>query len=66
MNNQIHIGEVIKKVMKEKGISATWLAKQIPCSESNIYKILKKASIECKILRRISKILDHNFCEDTN
>jgi predicted transcriptional regulator len=62
METQIHLGELIKKVMKEKGITAAWLAKQIPCSESNIYKILKKASIDCHTLCRISKILNYDFC----
>jgi predicted transcriptional regulator len=62
METKITIGEQIKKVVDEKGISVAWLAKKMPCSASNIYKIYKKNLIDCRTLCRISMLLDYDFC----
>jgi hypothetical protein len=62
MEKQIHHGELIKEIMKKKGIKASWLAEQIPYSKINIYRFLDKACIDCITLRKISKILDYDLC----
>ena len=57
----VHIGNLISKVLEEKHISVTELAKQLHTDKSNMYKILHKAHIDTELLYRISQILDYNF-----
>ena len=47
--------------MLSKEKSARWLAEQIPCERTNIYKIFRRGSIDTKLLKRISVILEHDF-----
>lgn len=61
LNPSVHIGNLISKVLEEKDISVTELAKQLHTDKSNMYKILHKAHIDTELLYRISQILDHNF-----
>jgi plasmid maintenance system antidote protein VapI len=61
MEEDVHIGELIKKKLKESGHSVTWLAKKIPCHRTNIYKIFAKKHIHHLLLARINKFLDYNF-----
>ena len=60
-NEEIHIGELIKAKIKEKGHTVTWFAKQIPCHRTNIYKIYKKSYLHPIQLSRISSILKYDF-----
>lgn len=57
----IHIGRIIHQKLREQGRTAAWLAKQIPCTRNNIFKIMRKSHISTDLLLRISKILDYNF-----
>ncbi|MBR6067518.1 MAG: hypothetical protein IKP45_06925 [Bacteroidales bacterium] len=69
----IHIGKLIEHEFREQGRSATWLAKRINCTRTNIYKIFDKGNIDVYQLREISlalgvdffKILSQNTFEDT-
>ena len=60
----MNIGRNIREVMKKRGMSATNLAKAIPCERTNVYNIFERKDIGTKLLWRISKVLDHNFFED--
>jgi len=44
MEIDIHIGLLIQNKMNEQGRSANWLAKQLNCDRSNIYKIYMKSN----------------------
>lgn len=55
------IGKRIKQVVSEKGLSASWLAEQIPCERSNVYSIFRRESINIDLLQTISTILEHDF-----
>lgn len=57
----IHIGKEIQHRLLEEGKSAIWLAQQLSCTRSNIYKIFAKQSIDTDLLLRISNILHHDF-----
>ena len=57
----IHIGSLIQKRLKEDGRTATWLAGKIACTRPHLYKIFKKSDIDCALLLRISKALDFDF-----
>ena len=59
--DEVHIGKLIRSKLKEKGLSAHWLARQIPYTRNNIYKIFDQEDIHPRLLKRISKILNFNF-----
>jgi plasmid maintenance system antidote protein VapI len=58
---KIHIGRLIQKKMEEERRSATWLAEQLKCHRSNIYKIYESPAIDTALLYRISRILGYDF-----
>ncbi len=60
----VHIGQIIKMEMKRQGRSVNWLAEQIFCEKSNIYKLFHRESIDLYQLMRISEVLNHNFLKD--
>lgn len=57
----IFIGKHIQAKMKEQGRSASWLARQLCCDRTNIYKIYNKKSIDTDVLQKISYLLGYNF-----
>jgi len=52
------IGENIKQLIHQKGITVDFLAENLGVSIQNIYKMFKRDSIESKHLIRISELLD--------
>lgn len=57
----IHIGQLIADELYHQGHSVSWLAKQLCCDRSNVYKILKKTNIDVELLQRISRVMNYNF-----
>lgn len=57
----IFIGEEIKKVVKERKVTVSWLARELGCHRTNIYRIFDAASVDTDILLRLSMILKFNF-----
>ncbi len=60
----IHVGNMIKKELKKQDRSVKWLAKEIYCEKSNIYKMFNRKSIDLGQLMLISNVLQHNFLRD--
>lgn len=60
----MHIGNQIKEIMAQKGVSATELARRIHCDRTHIYKIQAKEAIDTFLLTRISLALNHDFFSD--
>jgi len=60
----IHIGSIIQHYMEDRGISPSWLAQQINCNRTNIYKIYKKKHIDTELLIMISNALNYNFFKE--
>lgn len=58
---KIHIGELIKKTVKSKGVKVAWLAKQLHCHRNNIYKMYDKSWIDTETLLKLSLLLNFNF-----
>lgn len=58
---EIHIGSLIRRRLDEKGHSVVWLARQLACSRTNVYKIFEKPHIDTDMLARISTVLDYDF-----
>jgi plasmid maintenance system antidote protein VapI len=61
MREEIHIGQMIRDRLKEKGNTVSWLAREINCSRINVYKIFLKENIDVELLMRISLTLRYNF-----
>ena len=60
----MHIGQHIKEVMKQEGVTATQLAMDICCTRTHIHKIFRKDNIDIGLLQLISRALDHDFFRD--
>ncbi|MBO7433016.1 MAG: helix-turn-helix transcriptional regulator [Salinivirgaceae bacterium] len=60
----IHIGQLIKSVFDDSGLSVAEFARRINCGRSNIYFIFERSSIDVKQLVDISNALNHNFFDD--
>ena len=60
----IHIGQLIKSVFDESGLSVAEFARRINSGRSNIYFIFERSSIDVKQLVDISNALNHNFFDD--
>ena len=60
-NNPTHFGKLIQETLQDKGISASWLAGQIHCHKTNMYKIFQKKYIDTELLEKISIALETDF-----
>ena len=60
----MHIGKLIKEQMEKQDKTVVWLARELSCSRTNIYKIFEKSSIDTSLLMRISIVLQYNFFVD--
>jgi plasmid maintenance system antidote protein VapI len=58
---EIHIGRLIQEAMAVDGHSVAWLAKQLHCNRSNVYKIYQKSVIDTDLMLRISKAMGIDF-----
>ncbi len=59
----IHIGKLVRTKLKERAHTCVWLAEQMECSRTNLYKIFNKHYVGSRDLEKLSKILDFNFFE---
>lgn len=64
MADMIHIGSLIEQELRRQDRSVTWLAAELHCDRTNVYKVFKKKSIDTQLLESISVILLHNFFLD--
>lgn len=60
----IHIGQRIKAVFDESGMTVSEFARQIHLERSTIYGIFERPSIDSMLLAKISLVLNHNFLAD--
>ena len=60
-NCSLVIGERIKQELKRQGKTTVWLAKQLGCHRTNIYKIYSKSTIDTGMLMHICKVIGYNF-----
>lgn len=61
---EFHIGKMIQEELDRQGRTVVWLAKEIYCEKSNVYKLFKRKSIDFEQLLKISEVLNHNFLSD--
>ena len=60
----MHIGQHIKEVMRQQGVTATKLAEDICCARPHIHRIFRKENMDIALLERISKALNYDFFRD--
>ena len=60
----LHIGQLIKAVFDESGMTVSEFARQIHLERSTVYSIFERQSIDALLLARISLVLKHNFLSD--
>lgn len=60
----LHIGQLIKAVFDESGMTVSEFARQIHLERSTVYNIFERQSIDAIQLARISLVLKHNFLSD--
>ncbi|MFL5765615.1 MAG: hypothetical protein ACJ77K_16840 [Bacteroidia bacterium] len=58
---KIHIGNKIKAVLENSGMSAVDFAKRINRTRDVAYKIFARESVDSNMLQRISLVLEHDF-----
>lgn len=63
--NALVIGERIKQELKKQGKTSVWLAEQLGCHRTNIYKVYERATIDTGLLFHISKLLSFDFSNYT-
>lgn len=60
----LHIGQLIKAVFDESGMTVSDFARQIHLERSTVYSIFERQSVDAMQLARISLVLKHNFLSD--
>lgn len=63
-NDKIHIGQLVKSVFDNSGLSVSELARRLHCERTNVYTIFCRSTIDVELLARLSKALNHNFFDD--
>ena len=58
---EIHIGKLVRQRLDENGHTVVWLARQLTCSRTNVYKIFEKSHLDTEMLARISVVLHYDF-----
>lgn len=61
---KLHIGQMIKAVFDESGMSVAELARRIHTARSNVYFIFERSSIDMEQLLDLCDALNHNFLDD--
>lgn len=64
VNDNVHIGQLVKSVFEESGMSVSELARQLRCERTNVYTIFKRRTVDVELLAMLSEILNHNFLDD--
>lgn len=57
----VHIGEIIHGLVKEKGLKVKFVADFVNVSESTLYDIYKRASIDVDKLIKFSQLFNNNL-----
>ncbi len=61
MDNEPHIGQIIKAELDRQGRKVSWFATQLNCSRDNCYKLFQRQWIDTNLLLKISQILNYDF-----
>lgn len=59
----IHAGHLIEQTLREQRHSVPWLAEQLCCHRTNIYRLFHKENIDIVLMYRIGLALHCNLFE---
>lgn len=59
----IHLGTLVRRKMREHGISINEFAEAIHCDRTNVYNIFKRKSMDVQLVVRISNALNYDFLQ---
>jgi plasmid maintenance system antidote protein VapI len=62
--NTVHIGEVIRQKVKERGLSVVDFANAIHCTRSHVYTIYGRKNMDVEQLMLISKALGYDLISE--
>lgn len=60
----LHIGQMIKAVFDESGMTISEFARHIHLERTTVYSIFERPTVDVLQLVRISLVLKHNFLSD--
>ena len=58
---EITIGQHIRRVWEDSGLSKTAFAEKIGISRNNVYYLFERTNIDTELLRNICNVLNHDF-----
>ena len=64
MNDDFHMGALIRQELDRQERSVSWFARKVQCERSNCYYIFNRQFVDVDLLKRISCALKHNFFRD--
>ncbi len=57
----IHIGRLIEERIKEVGMTKAEFGRRINTSRQNVNTLLRKESLDTRLLKKIGRVLDYDF-----
>ena len=66
MSEDIHRGHILRKVICDKGIKISQLARSIGRSRRFIYIMFDKEDVPLHYMREIGTVINHDFFQETN
>jgi len=60
-SKKIHIGKLIKNIVREKNIKDSDFAAKIGKSRQNVYDLYKRDNVDVKLLLAVGQALDYDF-----
>lgn len=64
IQQDLHIGHLIKSVFDESGMTVSEFARQIHLERTTVYSLFERQSVDSIQLAKISLVLKHNFLSD--
>ena len=61
MNPKTDIGKIIQEKLDEKKRTIAWLAREIGCNKSNLYKKIKENNLSKELIFSVSIALKEDF-----
>ena len=62
----LHIGRMVRYRFEQlpRTCTVTWLARELNCDRTNIYKIFSRSTLDTDLLIRLSRVLHYDFFEE--
>lgn len=60
----VQIGVMIREDLQKQNKSVLWLAENLKCNRSHVYRMFARNSMDTKLLLRISRLLQHDYFAD--